>query len=160
VPASAPPDLIESRRPAPAGDVAVEPPVLTDPKLFPSQEVIDSHIGRSRTYWDALFAHIHAQHPDFEERWRYYNDGKSWLMNVSRKKKTVFWLAIFDRGFRITSYFTDKAADAIAASALSQELKDQFANGRSYGKLRAITITFRKKRDVEDAKSLMALKLG
>ena len=135
-------------------------PVLTDPKQFPSEDVIYSHIGRHRTQWEALFRFIHAEHPDFVETWRYYNDGKSWLLNVSRKKKTIFWLTVTSGTFRITGYFTDKAADAIRASALSDELKQQFLGGPRYGKLGAVTITFRKKRDVEDAKALVALKLS
>ena len=136
----------------------MEPPVLTDPKQFPCDEVVFSHLGARRALWDALFAFIHAEHPDFTERWRYYNDGKSWLMNVSRKKRTVFWLSIIKGTFRITAYFTDKAAGAIRASALSAPLKEQFDGGRSFGKLRGITITFKKKSDVEDAKTLIALK--
>jgi hypothetical protein len=39
-------------------------------------------------------------------------------------------------------------------------LKEQFTGGRSFGRLRGITITFRKKRDVEDARILIALKTG
>ncbi len=136
----------------------MEPLALTDPKQFPSDAVIASHLGKSRPHWEALFAFIHAERPDLVEQWRFYNDGKAWLMNVSRKKKTVFWLGVFEGGFRITAYFTDKAIDAIQSSPLSPELKEQFATGRSSGKLRAITVTFRKKRDVEDAKVLMALK--
>jgi hypothetical protein len=136
----------------------VEPSVLTDKTLFPSEDLIFSHIGRQRAQWEALFRFIHAEHPDFVAAWRYYNDGKSWLMNVSRKKKTVFWLSVIRGTFRITGYFTDKAADAIRASALSDERKQQFMSGPRYGKLGAITITFRKKLDVEDAKVLVALK--
>jgi hypothetical protein len=136
----------------------MEPHVLTDPKQFPSEEVISSHLGKRRAFWDALFEHIRAEHPDFVAQWRYYNDGHSWLLNVSRKKKTVFWLTVIKGTFRITIYVTDKATDAIMASGLSAELKEQFAGGRHFGKLRAITVTFRKKRDVEDAKVLIALK--
>jgi hypothetical protein len=135
----------------------MEPMVLTDPNQFPSDEVISSHLGARRALWDALFAFLHAEHPDFDERWRYYNDGKSWLLNVSWKKKTVVWVTVISGTFKVTGYFTDKATDAIRASALSDALKEQFETGRSYGKLRAITITFRKKRDVEDAKVLIAL---
>ncbi len=62
--------------------------------------------------------------------------------------------------FRITAYFTDKARDAVRASALSDALKEQFLNGRTFGKLRAITITFKTKKDVEDAKALIALKMA
>jgi hypothetical protein len=136
----------------------VEPSVLTDPDVRPSEAVVFSHIGRQRAQWEALFTFIHAEHSDFVAAWRYYNDGKSWLMNVSRKKKTVFWLSVIKGTFRITAYFTDKAADAIEASALSDERKKQFISGPRYGKLGAITITFKKKRDVEDAKILVALK--
>lgn len=136
----------------------MEPLVLTDKDQFPSREVIATHVGKRMALWDALFEAIHAEHPDFEERWRYYSDGKSWLMNVSRKKKTVFWLAVIHNGFRITAYFTDKAAKAIQASALSEELKEQFANGKKYGALRAITITFTKKKDLQNARALFALK--
>jgi len=138
----------------------MEPPVLTDKDEFPSEEVIASHLGRRMALWNALFQFIHAEHADFEERWRYYNDGKSWLLNVSRKKKTVFWLSVIRGTFRITAYFTDKAAESIAASALSAELKERFVAARAMGKLRGITITFKKKSDVEDAKILIALKLA
>lgn len=136
----------------------MEPMILTDPKQFPGEDVIFAHLGGRRALWDALFDHLHAAHPDFVERWRYYNDGKSWLMNVSRKKQTVFWLSVIRGTFRITAYFTDKARDAILSSALSADLKEQFVSGKSYGKLRGITITFHTKRDVEDAKTLIALK--
>ena len=138
----------------------MEPPVLTDKDEFPSEEVIASHLGRRMALWNALFQFIHAEHADFEERWRYYNDGKSWLLNISRKKKTVFWLSVIRGTFRITAYFTDKAAESIAASALSAELKERFVAARAMGKLRGITITFKKKSDVEDAKILIALKLA
>jgi len=134
--------------------------VLTDPAQFPSEDAIFSHIGRQRAQWEALFRFIRTEHPDFVATWRYYNDGKSWLLNVSRKKKTIFWLTVTSGTFRITGYFTDKAADAIRASALSDELKQQFLGGPRYGKLGAVTITFRKKRDVEDAKTLIALRLA
>jgi hypothetical protein len=136
----------------------MEPPVLTDPKLFPSDEVVFSHLGKTRSLWEAFFGSIHAEHPDFDTKWRYYNDGKSWLMNVSRKKKTVFWLTVIPGSFRITCYFTDKAAAAIQASPLSDELKAQFIGGKRYGKLGGITVTFKRKRDLKDAMALVALK--
>lgn len=136
----------------------MDAPVLTDKNQVPSPDVIYSHVGSRRALWEALFEHIHAEHPDFAERWRYYNDGKSWLLNVSRKKKTVFWLSVISGSFRITAYFTGKASDAIRASSLSAERKEQFLNAKPMGKLRGITITFRTKRDLEDAKVLIALK--
>jgi hypothetical protein len=135
-----------------------EPPVLSDRSQFPSEDVVFSHLGRHRALWEALFEHLRTEHPDCVAQWRYYHDGRSWLLNLSRKKKTVFWLSLVGNTFRITAYFTDKARDAIRASALSDDAKEQFMGREPWGKLRGITITFRKKRDVKDAKALIALK--
>jgi hypothetical protein len=136
----------------------MEPPVFGDRNEFPSDDLIFARLGKRRALWDSLFEFIRAEHPDFTEQWRYYNDGKSWLLNVSQKKKTVFWLSVTRDSFRITAYFTDKAREAILASALSHELKDPFLEKVPAGKLRGMTIAFTKKRDVEDAKVLVALK--
>ena len=133
--------------------------VLTDKNIFPKDEIIFSFIGKYREHWLSLFNALDSEHPEFTKEWRYYNDGKSWLMKVVHKKKTVFWLSVIEGTFRITAYFTDKAAGAIRASTLSAPLKEQFETGRSLGKLRPITITFKKKSDVEDARTLIALKL-
>jgi hypothetical protein len=138
----------------------MDTPVLGDRNQFPTDDVIFSHLGRRRALWEALFEFVRAGHPDFVAEWRYYNDGKSWLLNVSRRKKTVFWLSLAPgRTFRITAYFTDKASEAIAGSALSAGLKEQYREGLSYGKLRGITVTIRTRRDVEDAEALVALKM-
>ena len=138
----------------------MEPPVLTNPDEFPSDAVIASHLGRRVALWNSFFEFVGAAHPECVAQWRYYRDGKSWLLNLSRKKKTVLWISVIRGAFRTTAYFTDKARDAILASALSDDLKAQFLEGKAYGKLRGITITFTKKRDVEDAKVLIALKIA
>ena len=137
----------------------MEQRVLNDKNQFPTEEVIFSHIGKSRTLWKALFDYIHAEHADFLEEWRYYNDGKSWLLKVTRKKKTVFWLSVFENTFKIGVYFTDKSRTAIRTSTLTADLKEQFLSNKS-GKLRGIIITFKKKSDVENAKKLIALKIS
>ncbi len=87
-------------------------------------------------------------------------DGKSWLLKVTRKGKTIFWLSIVDGSFRTTFYFGDKAGRAIARSAISDALKKQFKGGKHYGKIRGVTILYKKKRDVEDARELIELKLS
>ena len=135
-------------------------PILGDKTEFPPDEVIYSHIGKSRAQWISLFEYIHTNHPDFAEEWRYYNDGKSWLLKVTRKTKTVFWLSVLEGSFRTTFYFTDRAEEAIIRSTLSDELKTQFKEGKHFGKIWGITVTFNRKRDVADAKVLIALKLS
>ena len=138
----------------------MDQPLLSDKNTFPTEEIIFSHIGRTKTHWQSLFEYIHSDYPDFSEEWRYYNDGKSWLMKVVRKSKTVFWLSVIKGAFRITFYFTDRAEQVIIESNISDELKKQFKDGKRYNKIRGLTIVFKTKKDVEYAKSLIAIKLS
>lgn len=134
--------------------------VLTDKDQFPTEEVIFSHIGKTKTHWEALFNHIHANHTDFNEEWRYYNDGKSWLMKVTHKKKTIFWVTIVPKMFRITFYFGDKAEPAIMNCAIPDELKTNFKEGKRYGKIRGLTLVMNNKKNIEAAKELITVKIN
>ncbi|MCC6395686.1 MAG: DUF3788 family protein [Bacteroidetes bacterium] len=138
----------------------METHVLSDKNQFPTREVLAGYLGKSQALWDAFFEFIHTEHPDFHEEWRYYNDGKRWLMKITHKKKTVFWLGVNSGSFRITAYLVERAKKAIASSALSSELKEQFAAGKKFGTLKSVTITFKRKRDIADARVLADLKLS
>ncbi|MDP1994939.1 MAG: DUF3788 family protein [Ignavibacteria bacterium] len=138
----------------------MEPPILTNKNEFPTEEIIFSHIGKSKVLWQSVFEFIHATHPDLSEEWKYYNDGKSWLLKVVKKTKTVCWVSVLKNSFRMTFYFTDKAEQSILNSSISNELKEQFQNGKHYNKICGLTITFKYKKDVEYAKVLIALKLS
>ena len=136
----------------------MDQPVLSDKNQFPTEDLIFSHIGKAKTLWLLLFGYIRQNHPDFTEQWRYYLDGKSWLLKVSRKTRTIFWLSILEGSFRTTFYFTDKARDEISKSPLSDELKKQYKIGKHSGKIRGIRVQFKRRRDVEHAKRLIEIK--
>ncbi|MHB9028872.1 MAG: DUF3788 family protein [Candidatus Latescibacterota bacterium] len=138
----------------------VEKPVLSNKDIFPSEEVIFSHIGGAKDLWLSLFGYIHTEHPDFLEEWKFYRDGNSWLLKVTKKKKTIFWLSIIRDSFRTTFYFPAKAEELILASALSVVLKEQYRNGPKYNKIRGLTISYRNQNDIEEAKKLIELKAG
>ncbi|MEW6194816.1 MAG: DUF3788 family protein [Bacteroidota bacterium] len=133
--------------------------ILSDKNQFPTEEIIFSHIGKSKIFWESLFKHIHTNHPDFSEEWRYYNDGKSWLFKVTRKSKTIFWLSLIEDTFRITFYLSDKAETAIKESSISASLKKQFKDGKKFGKIRGLTLLMNNKQNVESAKELISIKL-
>ena len=138
----------------------MEHPVLSDANQIPTENVVFSHIGKTKTLWVSLFDYVESNHPEFAREWRYYRDGKSWLLKVTQKKKTIFWLSIADGSFRTTFYFTDKARSALMASDISEELKDQFSSGKQFGKIKGVTVTYRSIRNVADAKALIGIKLA
>jgi len=134
-------------------------PVLSDPAIYPTDEVLSSHLRKAKPSFALLFRYNHENFPEFVERWKYYNDGKSWLLNVSRKKKTLFWLSVNDGAFRTTFYLNSRAALSVPGSKIPKELKDQFreSEGKTF---RGITVVLRTKKDVEVYKELLALKLA
>jgi hypothetical protein len=80
-------------------------------------------------------------------------------MKVTRKSKTIFWLSVWKNAFKITFYFSDKAEELINQSNIPDDLKEEFKNGKRYGKIRGLTVVFRKKKDIEYADSLIVIKL-
>ena len=138
----------------------MDKPLLDDKEQFPTEEIIFSHIGESRIHWETLFRHIHNHHPDFIGTWRFYNDGKRWLLKTARKSKTIFWLSVMKDAFTITFYFGDKAESAIMAGDISDSIKDSFQNGKRYGKIRGITVHVKSGDDVDNVKSLIEIKLS
>lgn len=133
--------------------------ILTDKNQFPTEEIIFSHIGKSKILWESIFKYIHSNYPEFSEKWNYYNDGKRWLMKTSKKSKTIFWLSIIPGSFRITFYFGDKAESVILESRISDELKNQFKDGKRFGKIRGLTLKMNNKKNIEFAKELISIKL-
>ena len=134
--------------------------VLINPDEHPNEEIIFSHIGRTKAQWLLIFEHIRSNYPNFAEEWRYYKDGKSWLLKIVNKKNTICWISVEQKKFKMTFYFTDKAESAIMESSISDELKEQFKTGKYYNKIRGLTITFSNKKDVEFAKLLINIKLS
>jgi len=139
--------------------MAEEKPILTDPDQYPTDDVIYSCIGKRKALWISFFDMLRERHLDFGQEWRYYNDGKNWLMKVTRKSRTIFWLSVWKNVFKITFYLSDKAEEAIDQSDIPDDLKEEFKNGKRYGKIRGLTIVFRKKKDIEYADSLIAIRL-
>ena len=138
----------------------MEENVLTDQNQFPTENIVFSHLGASRIYWESIFHHIHTNYSDFSEQWRYFNDGKAWLSKVTRKTKTIFWLSVVKGSFNMTFYFGDKAEPAIMESSISDNLKEHFRNGKRYGKIRGLTLTINSNKDIEYVKSLILIKLS
>ena len=133
-------------------------PVLHDPDVFPTDDIILTHLGTTRRLWEQVMQRLGEVCPGAESQWRYYTDGKSWLMKVTFRKKTLCWVSVGGGSFRMTFYFSDKAAAVIADSDIPAELKEQFATGRHFGKIRGITVQVTRKADVQTACSLMAIK--
>ena len=136
----------------------MEPNVLTDPNIQPTDELIFGIIGENSVYWEKLVDYLYDKHLNITEEWRYYNDGKSWLYKAVRKKQTLYWIGVIKDTFRVTFWFGDKAEPVIIESTLPETLKEDFKNAKHYGQLRAISIEIRSDDDFTNVVKLLELK--
>lgn len=137
----------------------MDPIVLTDPNVQPTEELIFSIIGENSVYWEQLIEYLYENHFDITEEWRFYNDGKSWLYRTLRKKKTLYWAGIIKDTFRISFWFGDKAEPVIETSTLPENMKEQFRNAKRYAHSRAVSIEVRSPEDFENVVKLLELKV-
>lgn len=136
----------------------MEPIVLTDPAIQPTDELIFEIIGENSKYWEALIEYLYEKHLNITEEWRFYNDGKSWLYKVVRKKQTLYWIGVIKDTFRVTFWFGEKAEPIIEASTLPESIKEEFRNAKRYGQLRAISVEVRSDDDFANVVKLLELK--
>lgn len=135
-------------------------PAFTDPKRRPDDDAILAALGRAGGAWTALFERLRAEHPDVRAEWRYYADGKSWLLKATRGTATVFWLSVEPGAFRVAFYFAERLRDALLAGDLSEALKGEVRAAAPMGKLRQVSVRFGSREGLRDVLALVALKLA
>jgi len=132
--------------------------VLSDKSVVPSETLVFSILGDKSALWQKLMRLMHEKYPDAVEQWNYYNDGKSWLFRILRKKKTMFWIGVLKDTFRITFYFGDKAELPIEKSVLPASMKHDFFTSKRYGKFRGLSILVAGEADIDHAITLAEIK--
>jgi hypothetical protein len=136
----------------------MERPCLNNPDEFPDDTLLARHLGPAKTAWDSFMTFLRDRAPDWTGQWRYYNDGKTWLFKLTHKKKTLCWVSIWPGAFKTTFYFGIKAAPLIAASKLPQKYIDQFLHGKTYGKIRSISVLIKTPAALSTTKTLLRIK--
>jgi hypothetical protein len=133
-------------------------PILTDPSVAPTDELISSIVGESMILWNNVLNNSSGLYKDASGSWNYYRDGKQWLFKFVRKKKTLFWAGIYENKFRITFYFGNKVESLVLSSELPADIKDSFRNAKHFGTIRPITIALQELADCENVYKLIDLK--
>ena len=133
-------------------------PCLIDPDEYPNDEVLGRFLGPRKPVWDSFLSYIEETHPSFATEWRFYKDGKRWLFKITKKKKTISWVSVYEGSFSTTFYFTDRVEELLRNSDLKQEYLEQFASAKRYGKIRPLTVYILEPADLEMTKILIPIR--
>ena len=109
--------------------------LLRDADIFPSNKILEDALGEGFNILVSFLETITNNEYALTLEWRYYNDGKAWLGKAVYKKKTIFWLSVWEGFFKTSFFFTEKHLQAIAELNISETIKDEFAKAKTIGKL-------------------------
>ena len=87
--------------------------LLREEEIFPSEEVLRSVLGQVYDVLAELEARLTQNEFGLTFEWRYYNDGKSWLCKVCQKKKTIFWLSVWEGFFQTGFFFLERTVSRL-----------------------------------------------
>ncbi len=131
---------------------------LKNPTIFPTLEFIAETLQAAYPVYTEFIAFVNAPENTLDPAWLYYNDVKYWLCKVQHRKKTVFWLTIWEGYFKLTLYFTARHTAAIQALAIDPAIKGQHLANQQIGKLRPVTLNISQTTQLPDAYTLIEFK--
>ena len=135
----------------------MENQILTDPKIKPENDVLENALGKNYKRYTEFASKINEQNLTLE--WNYYNDEKSWLGKILNKKKNLCWLSVWNTGFKLTFYFTEKAMQGIQALEIDDEIKNMAKKSKPIGKLFPIILLIKNKKMMRDGLKVLEYKM-
>lgn len=138
----------------------MDKPLLTDPAVPPSPEVLQSALGGSYPVYEKMLAVITGDPYGLVTDWRYYNDGKAWLCKVLFKKKTVFWLSVWDGHFKTGFYFTERHLQGIHELEIDEQIRQKLIKTEPSGKLYPLVLVIDTEAQLSDLLEIIEYKKG
>ena len=132
--------------------------LLREQQIYPTKEVLENVLGDCYLVFEELIEIITDANHGLVPQWNYYKDGKAWLCKVCYKKKTIFWLSVWDKFFRTTFYFTEKTSSGIANLDIEENLKESLKSSKSFGKFMPLTINLKRKEQLKDVLNIIEYK--
>ncbi len=133
--------------------------ILRDKNVFPTPEVMVEALGkRCAAVLAELIETITGDEYGLTFEWRFYNDGKTWLGKAVYKKKTVFWLSVYEDCFRANFYFTEKTRGGVLDLNVDDRIKAGFAAAEMSGKMVQLPLPVSKKSQLKDVLELVRYK--
>ena len=138
----------------------MDKPLLTEPTVPPSPEVLRNALGGSFPVYEKMLAAVTGAPYSLVPEWRYYNDGKAWLCKVVFKKKTVFWLSVWDGLFKTAFYFSERHIQGIHELEIDDHIRQRLKNTEPIGKLYPVVLVIETEGQLSDLLKIIEYKKG
>jgi len=137
----------------------MEKQLLTNPEIFPSEDVLKNAMGNVYGVFDEAERLLIQDKFALFFEWRYYKDG-DWLCKVQYKKKTIFWLSVWEGFFQTGFFFMERHLSDINELDISQQIKDDLKAVKRVGKFVPLVMKINKKEQLSDLLKIVSYKKG
>ena len=133
----------------------METQLLRIQEISPTKEVLKEVLGEVYSVFEALETQLTQSDLALTYDWQYYKDGKSWLCKVCYKKKTVFWLSVWDGFFKTSFFFLGRHLDGIAALGIDD---NSYSIEKEWGKMIPLIFSINDKKQLPDLLKMIKFK--
>lgn len=135
--------------------------LLTDPQIFPDDELINGLLGDVELLWKQTFSYLYDTNKDIDVHWTYSACGKYWVCQALKKKKSLFRVFLYRKNaFHVAFPIGDQMEQKIMDSNLPQTVKDSYSSAIRYNTTRYIAIDVEHAADLDIIKNLIDIKTG
>ena len=129
--------------------------LLREQEVYPSKEVLKNALGEVYTVLEELETQLTRDQFALTFDWHYYKDSKAWLCKVSYKKKTVFWLSIWDGFFKTSFFFLERHLEGIVALEINE---NSYVMEKEWGKMIPFIFTICSEKQLPDLLKMVEFK--
>jgi hypothetical protein len=121
--------------------------LLREQEIYPSKEVLKEALGKVYNVLEDLELQLTQAEFALSFDWHYYKDSKAWLCKVAHKKKTVFWLSVWEGYFKTSFFFLERHLEGIAAFRIDE---NSFTIEKEWGKMIPMICNINSKKQLPD----------
>ena len=132
--------------------------ILINQMEEPKDNVLENTLGKKYKLYIGFIAKINKM--DLFPEWNYYNDTKSWLCRILKKKKNYCWLSILHSGIKLTFYFTKETINGIYKMDINEEIKDMAKEYEIGRKNPPVHLVVKNKNDLNDALKILEYRIN
>ena len=133
----------------------MEKQLLREPEVFPSKEVLKLALSEVYNVLEELETILTQNEFALTFDWHYYKDSKSWLCKGCHKKKTIFWLSVWDGFFKTSFFFLERHLEGIAALQINE---NSFTLEKEWGKMIPLIFNINNKKQFPDLLKMIEFK--
>ena len=131
--------------------------VLSDQSTYPDEAVLKDVLGSSYQAYCAMLELFDRNDMTYE--WRYYMDGKSWLLKVQKKKKTIIWMSAWKGFMKAAIYIPERLTESLYALPISEDTRERIRKTDNVGKSKPCIFDIRNQEVLKDMEIVMQFKI-